>query len=417
MCLFLVACEESGARKGEGVGKYGMMPEDLIYVVSQKRYYDLIADAGFADITAADRRPPGDYVPNQMEAITEAIEAGRIDVLLTLGSNMLSSFPDTTRLKKALKKTSLVVAYDIFANQTTREVADIILPGTIWLEEIGIKATNTHVYLSDTALPRTGDVRPLYEVYQGLADRLNIPDVYPWQDQEAAIDAVLDHPGTGHTTVKQIRANAGRAELKISHVAHPTLEFQTPTGKIEFRSTRAEALGVPDLPEPPESTNKGFPLSFAHGRTFAHFHAFYDHARALPTLAAREEAPELWLAPEDAALRGIANGDSIRMHNNGGDLTVRAKVTKRIPKGTVWMRDGWPGQNALMDGKAVLPMAVMIEWMAHGAIHNNPGLRFHGFNDLRVLKGVTLEHGQSHTLQVMTGRKWLAKPNGMTVDK
>lgn len=33
------------------MGKYGMMPEDLIYVVSQKRYYDLIADAGFADIT------------------------------------------------------------------------------------------------------------------------------------------------------------------------------------------------------------------------------------------------------------------------------------------------------------------------------------------------------------------------------
>ena len=33
------------------MGKYGMMPEDLIYVVSQQRYYDLIADAGFADIT------------------------------------------------------------------------------------------------------------------------------------------------------------------------------------------------------------------------------------------------------------------------------------------------------------------------------------------------------------------------------
>jgi len=58
----------------------------------------------------------------------------------------------------------------------------------------------------------------------------------------------------------------------------------------------------------------------------------------------------------------------------------------------------------VIDGKAVLPMAVMIEWMAHGAIHNNPGLRFHGFNDLRVLKGITLAQGQSHTLQVMTGK-------------
>ena len=61
-------------------------------------------------------------------------------------------------------------------------------------------------------------------------------------------------------------------------------------------------------------------------------------------------------------------------------------------------------ESHVIDGKAVLPMALMIEWMAHGAIHNNPGLRFHGFNDLRVFKGVILEAGQGHTLQVMTGK-------------
>ncbi|NOY14582.1 MAG: SDR family NAD(P)-dependent oxidoreductase, partial [Deltaproteobacteria bacterium] len=61
-------------------------------------------------------------------------------------------------------------------------------------------------------------------------------------------------------------------------------------------------------------------------------------------------------------------------------------------------------KSHVIDRKAVLPMAVIIEWMAHGAIHNNPGLRFHGFNDLRILKGVTLEQGQTHNLQVMTGK-------------
>ncbi len=58
----------------------------------------------------------------------------------------------------------------------------------------------------------------------------------------------------------------------------------------------------------------------------------------------------------------------------------------------------------VIDGKAVLPMAVIIEWLAHGAIHNNPGLKFQGFNDLRILKGVTLEPQQTATLQVMTGK-------------
>lgn len=311
--------------------------------------------AGFADITASDRRPPGQYVPNQMEAIAEALETSEVKVLLTLGSNMLSSFPDTNRMRRAIEKTELVVCYDIFMNQTAREVADIILPGTIWLEEVGVKSTNTHVYLSDRALPPTGDVRPLFEIYKELAARLDLGDVYPWPDQEAAIDAVLDHPATGHATVESMRANGGRAELHISHVAHPNYEFQTPSGKIEFRSDCALAMGLPALPEPPERGDAEYPLSFAQGRTFAHFHSFYDHARALPTLADREEAPELWLAPSDAEDRGISTGDTVRMFNGRGAFIASAKVMKRIPNGVIWMRDGWPGLNALTSSASVLP--------------------------------------------------------------
>ncbi|MCK5913630.1 MAG: SDR family NAD(P)-dependent oxidoreductase, partial [Desulfuromusa sp.] len=61
-------------------------------------------------------------------------------------------------------------------------------------------------------------------------------------------------------------------------------------------------------------------------------------------------------------------------------------------------------KSHVIDGKAVLPMAIIVEWLAHGAIHNNPGLKFQGFNDLRILKGVTLEPQQSVSLQVMTGK-------------
>ncbi len=61
-------------------------------------------------------------------------------------------------------------------------------------------------------------------------------------------------------------------------------------------------------------------------------------------------------------------------------------------------------KSHVIDGKAVLPMAVIVEWLAHGAIHNNPGLRFQGFNDLRVLKGVILDAERTYTIQVMTGK-------------
>ena len=61
-------------------------------------------------------------------------------------------------------------------------------------------------------------------------------------------------------------------------------------------------------------------------------------------------------------------------------------------------------KSHVIDGKAVLPMAIIVEWLAHGAIHNNPGLRFQGFNDLRVLKGVILDADSDYTVQVMTGK-------------
>jgi hypothetical protein len=44
----------------------------------------------------------------------------------------------------------------------------------------------------------------------------------------------------------------------------------------------------------------------------------------------------------------------------------------------------------VMDGRAVLPLAMAAEWLAQGALHLHPGLSFHGFNRLRVLKGVIL---------------------------
>ena len=45
----VTAAEFLAARKL--MGKYGMNPSDLVYIVSQARYYDLLADAQFADIT------------------------------------------------------------------------------------------------------------------------------------------------------------------------------------------------------------------------------------------------------------------------------------------------------------------------------------------------------------------------------
>ncbi len=61
-------------------------------------------------------------------------------------------------------------------------------------------------------------------------------------------------------------------------------------------------------------------------------------------------------------------------------------------------------RSHVIDGKAVLPMAMAIEWLAHGALHGNPGFNFHGFNNLRICKGVTFDQGSTCSLRVMAGR-------------
>ncbi|OED43685.1 hypothetical protein AB833_03275 [Chromatiales bacterium (ex Bugula neritina AB1)] len=312
---------------------------------------------GFADLAMHHKRPPGNYIPNQMEAIIEAMETRSVKIFFTLGSNFLSSFPDTNRVRAAMRNTDLVVACDIFSNQTIRETANVFLPSTIWLEEIGGKSTNTHLYLCDKALPAQGQARPVYELYRELAKRLQVSDVYPWANQEEAMNAALDHPATGHATVDSLRQNAGRVELKISHVAYPTYAFSTPSGKIEFFSQRAADMGLPPMPVPGESDSEKSQdsLILTHGRTFTHFHSFYDHGRALPALAARESQPQLWIAHEDAKQRGIKNRDPIEISNKQGTFIAQAKVTPKIQQGVVWMRDGWPGLNVLTEGSSVLP--------------------------------------------------------------
>ncbi|MEQ1806194.1 MAG: molybdopterin dinucleotide binding domain-containing protein, partial [Burkholderiaceae bacterium] len=151
------------------------------------------------------------------------------------------------------------------------------------------------------------------------------------------------------------------AAMNISHVAYPTFEFDTLSRKVEFVSAKAQQLGLPALPTfdaPSASAGNDsvlHPLALTQGRTLTHFHGFYNNGRELPTLARREAEPALWIAPADAQTRGVVQGAPIRVFNQRGELHARAHVTQRIPAGTVWLRDGWPGLNDLTSAAPVLP--------------------------------------------------------------
>jgi anaerobic selenocysteine-containing dehydrogenase len=310
-------------------------------------------------IVAQERRPPGDDVPNQMTRITEALRERRVRVLLLFGTDMLSSFADAGRVAEGLARADLVVSYDLFLNDTARRFADVVLPATSWLEELGCKSTNTHLYLMPRVLPPAGETRPAAWILRQLAARLGVTDFFPWEGEEGPIDAILDHPSTGHATVAALAAEGGMRPLRISHVAYPELRFDTPSGKVEFVSERARRLGLPALPVHEERRPATYPLVFRQGRTLTQFHGFYDHGRALPTLARTDPEPQLWISPADAAPRAVADGMVIRIYNERGEFRARARVTDRIQAGTVWMRDGCEGLNRVTSGAPALPDAAV----------------------------------------------------------
>ncbi len=61
-------------------------------------------------------------------------------------------------------------------------------------------------------------------------------------------------------------------------------------------------------------------------------------------------------------------------------------------------------ESHILDGRPVLPTVLILEWLAHGALHQNPGLHFHGCNDLRILHGVILNSETAPTLRVDAGK-------------
>jgi anaerobic selenocysteine-containing dehydrogenase len=321
---------------------------------------------GLGTVVPPRRRPLAAPVPSEMSGILDALEDGRVRVLLLFGTNLLSSFADSGRAAAAMAGMDLVAAHDLFLNETSREHADVVLPGTSWLEETGFKASATHLYLMDRALAPRGETRPTACVLDQLARRLGVEDFHPWRSTDELLDELLDHDATGHVGTADLRAGDSRAPLAVSPVAHPDLRFPTPSGRVEFMSATAVELGLPALPvyEPPRENRPGtplaarYPLVLTGGRAITHFHAFYDHGRALPTLARADPEPVLWISPGDAARRGIADGDPVRVANDRGAMRARARVTDRVPDGVTWMRDGWEGLNRLTSGERVVSDAV-----------------------------------------------------------
>ena len=61
-------------------------------------------------------------------------------------------------------------------------------------------------------------------------------------------------------------------------------------------------------------------------------------------------------------------------------------------------------RSHVIDGRAVVPASLVLEWLVQGALQRNPGLAFLGVDDFAILKGAVLQVDRPETVSVLVGK-------------
>lgn len=293
--------------------------------------------------------------------------------------NPVTQNPDTNKVIEAFRKLHFRVVVDQFLTDTARE-ADIILPAKNMFEQADIVGSywNPYVQYKPKVLEPPGDIMPETELYFWLARKLGIDDALirkvlpePGDDAiERFLQATVDnHPGITFDEVKK------GPVLPPGHeeIAYSGLIFNTPSGKIELYSERAQLdWNVDVLPgfsrlaegNVDEKEEQQFWLLTPNTRD--RIHSQFGNLRMIQSVAGE---PRAQMSPKDAKERGIRNGDLIRIFNSRGEIRIKANVDPGILNGCVAVFNGlWIGEggtpNFLSQGRETD--------MGHGtAFHDN----------------------------------------------
>jgi anaerobic selenocysteine-containing dehydrogenase len=126
--------------------------------------------------------------------------------------------------------------------------------------------------------------------------------------------------------------------------------FPTPSGKAELYSAALQAQGLdPVLPfTPPVESRHGaqaraFPLELLARKAANFLNTTFSN---LPSIQALEEPDRLEMNPADARSRGIADGDTVRVFNQRGEVFLKAEVNTRVQPGVVSARLFWAKLSA-----------------------------------------------------------------------
>lgn len=290
-----------------------------------------------------------------------------IRALIVYNSNPVAVAPDSRRVTQGFAREDLfTVVLEQFRTDTA-DYADIVLPATTQLEHLDVIKPYGHYYLvaNNPAIEPLGEALPNTEIFRRLARAMGFSDPC-FEDSDATLAQAAIAPHADFEEVR--RAGWVRVGPPPGTARFAEGGFDTPSGKVEFRSEAAVALGLDALPDyiaplevsDPELARR-YPLAMISPPARHFLNSSFVN---VASLRASEGEPWLDLHPDDAAARGIEDGGYVRVFNDRGSVELRARVSDRARPGLVvalsiwWRRLTRDGKNAneLTNGTALTDM-------------------------------------------------------------
>ena len=338
------------------------------------------------DIRMLDQSQIGRVLTGDAEALRHR---GPVTALLIQNTNPVNVAPEQRLVKQGFLRDDLFVAVHEQFMTETAEVADIVLPATMFVEHDDLYrgGGHSHILLGPKLVEPPATVRTNLFVIEGLAKRLGIADRpgFGLTEQEH-IDHMLTASGwPGYEALKAERWIDCQPDFRTAHYLDG---FGHADGKFRFSPdwqngkspnkppAKLGNLGPVDaLPHFPDQIDlieladaeHPFRLATSPARNFLN-----STFAETQTSREKEGRPEVMINPADAQRLAIADGDIVRIGNRRGALRIHARVTDAVKAGVLVAEGLWPNK-AHLDGEGINVLTGADTPAPHGgaAFHDN----------------------------------------------
>jgi anaerobic selenocysteine-containing dehydrogenase len=353
---------------GVNMGRQGTVAYWLLFMLSLvtgnlDRRGGNVYSLGFYPAAKAGRAKPQATLPNTEHGprrtrgalpgnlLAEMIlqEENPVRALVVVAGNPLLSIGGETRMREAFPKLELLVVIDLYRN-ATGELAHYLLPSTDMLERRDINIAGLglqhqpFVQYTEAVVPPRDQRREEWWILGRLEQALGFRSVLD-AGEDPPLFSRLDHmmSSVGLSIAKLAETESGTVVLP-EHDPGRFFEdwIQTEDGRVDccpevFRSSgaleRAEALFEELAAEPPNA------LKLITRRDARMHNSWYQNLERFRR-GAHGRNP-LHVHPEDAASRGLEEGDRVRVLGPGGEIEAEIHVDDELMPGAVAMAHGW----------------------------------------------------------------------------